>query len=348
MNVSAKLRWFILDKSAPARRTRQRVKIAFLVILFIALFWVIPIERVFRAMISASLSLLLIGVIVQIPSTFLNALELKLIINNQGLTLSAIQVWIINLEIKFYTLFMQGTLAASGIRWYKFSQKDNKPAEALASVAFYRLLGTFLSIAMGLAFWALNSNKPFRMNALLLFGLLIAITVFWIGITRLSLPLLSWINQHFAQIIERPGWKTLHDITEKMLLAVAAFKDFSGWELFQVILVGICQQLVSALSNYFFALSIGITLPLKDIIWISSVVVLVSQLPIAIAGGFGVREASLVALMASFGVSGEQALAYSFLLFFRNVFLSLVGGLLELFQTLLDKRDGKSENKSVE
>lgn len=347
MSILAKFRWFILDKSTPARRARHWVKIAFLGILFIALFWVIPIERVIQAMISASLSLLLIGVIVQIPSTYLNALELKIIVKNQGLTISAIQIWIINLQIKFYTLFMQGTLAASGIRWYKFSQKDNKPAEALASVAFYRLLETFLSIAVGLAFWAINSNKPFQLNAFLLGGVLVIITVIWIAITRLSLPTLTWIKQHFTPIIDKPGWKTLYTVIEKMLLAVAAFHDFSGWELFQVILVGIGQQLVSALSNYYFALSIGISLPLKDIIWISSVVVLVSQLPIAVAGGFGVREASLVGLMASFGISGEQALGYSFLLFLRNVFFSLVGGILEFFQTMLDKTSSK-ENEYVE
>ncbi|MBN1535531.1 MAG: flippase-like domain-containing protein [Anaerolineales bacterium] len=343
MNIMAKLRWFILDKSISARRARQRVKIGFLVILFAALFWVIPIHRVVQAMIGASLPLLLLGIIIQIPSTYLNALELKLIIKNQGLTLSVLQVWVINLVIKFYTLFMQGTLAATGIRWYKFSQKDNKPAEALASVAFYRLLETFLSIAMGLAFWALNSNKPFQLNALLLISVLIAITVFWVAITRLSKPVLTWIKRQFASTIEKPGWKTLYAFTEKILLAIAAFSSFSGWQLFLVIVVAISQQLVSAVSNYYFALSIGITLPLKDIIWISSVVVLLTQLPIAVAGGFGVREASLVALMATFGIRGEQALAYSFLLFLRGVLISLSGGLLDLIQTLMDKPSVKVE-----
>ncbi len=349
MNILANLRWFFLDKSASARLARQRVKIVFLVFLFVALFWLIPFNRVVQAILGASLPLLLLGLLIQIPSTFLNALQLKLLIQKQGITLGILQVWMINLAIKFYTLFMQGTLAASGIRWYKLSQKDNKPAEALASVAFYRLIETFLTIALGLSFYLLKSNKPFQVNAFLLVVLLIAITVFWVGVTRLSLPFLSWLKRRMAHIIEKPGWKSLYAITEKLLLAVAAYSGFSGWELLLVITVGISQQLVGATSNYYFARAVGIDLPYKDIVWIYAVVILASQLPIAIAGGLGVREASLVAMMATFGISGEHALAYSFLLFLRGVLISLVGGLLEFIQTLQDKPAAQSEvNKGME
>lgn len=337
MNLSKKICWFITDKSKPARIARQRVKLLFLIALFIALFWVIPINRVISAIFSASLSLLLLGVIIQVPSTFLNALQLKLLTQKQGLTLGIFQVWMINLAIKFYTLFMQGTLAASGIRWYKLSQKDNKPAEALASVAFYRLIETFITIILGLSFYLLNPSKPVEVNASLLIAVLAAMTIFWIGITRLSLPLLSRIKYNFASLIEKPGWKPIFKIIEKILLAVAAFSGFSAWELFQVIAAGISQQLVSAISNYFFALAIGIALPLKDIIWISSLIVLASQIPIAVAGGLGVREASLVVLMPAFGVSKELALAYSLLLFIKSLLISLAGGLIELIQTLQDK-----------
>lgn len=337
MNLSGKICRFIMDNSKQARITRQRLKFIFLIALFTALFWVIPFNRVISAIFSASLPLLLLGLLIQIPSTFLNALQLKLLTQKQGLSLGILQVWMINLAIKFYTLFMQGTLAASGIRWYKLSQKDNKPAEALASVAFYRLIETFITIFLGLSFYLLNPAKPVELNASLLIAVLAAMTIFWIGITRLSLPLLSWINYHFIHFIEKPGWKSAYKITEKLLLAVAAYSGFSVWELFQVILAGISQQLVSAVSNYYFALAIGIVLPIKDIIWISCIIVLASQIPIAIAGGLGVREASLVVLMPAFGVSRELALAYSLLLFIKSLLISLAGGLIELIQTLHDK-----------
>ena len=96
-----------------------------------------------------------------------------------------------------------------------------------------------------------------------------------------------------------------------------------------LILLGIVRNLVGVGSFFSLALSVGVGLSFMDIGWIRSAILLASLLPISFAGGLGVREVSLVALLAAFGVSAELALAFSFLLFVRGILVSLVGGLLE-------------------
>jgi hypothetical protein len=52
------------------------------------------------------------------------------------------------------------------------------------------------------------------------------------------------------------------------------------------------------------------------------------MLPISVSG-FGVREGTLIALLAPYGVGGTAAVAFSLLLYSRNLLLALVGGVLE-------------------
>ena len=58
----------------------------------------------------------------------------------------------------------------------------------------------------------------------------------------------------------------------------------------------------------------------------------------AVAGGLGIREFTLVAILSTFDVSPELALAFSFLLLLRNLTLSLLGGVAEAFDFFGVKR----------
>ena len=96
--------------------------------------------------------------------------------------------------------------------------------------------------------------------------------------------------------------------------------------------------MIGILSNVLLAKSVGIDLTYTQMGWVYSVVILASQLPFAFAGGLGIREVTLIALLSTFGIGADLALAFSLLLFVRGIFLSLVGGLLEVLQAMRLKR----------
>ena len=61
--------------------------------------------------------------------------------------------------------------------------------------------------------------------------------------------------------------------------------------------------------------------------------------PISFAGGIGIRDISLILLLSLFGIDPQVALAFSLLLFGRNIFLSLIGGVLEALEFFSSKKD---------
>jgi uncharacterized membrane protein YbhN (UPF0104 family) len=122
------------------------------------------------------------------------------------------------------------------------------------------------------------------------------------------------------------------DKTRKFLSAIAVYANFPAWDLLLLIGAGITRHLIGIVAFMAFALAVGIQMSFLDLGWIRSLISLFSMLPFSIAGGLGVREVSLVALLSAFGISAAQALSFSLLFFARDVIIGLVGGLLEFLQ----------------
>lgn len=317
-----------------ARRVRRAIKIFFLIALFIVLFWIVPIRDVIYALLNADPLNIFLGLILVFPVVFLGAVQLKLLIRRLGISLSVLQILGINLTIKFYMLFMPNAFVGSGLRWYKFSKPDGKTAEALAAVAFNRILDTFLVVVIGLGFWILSGDQVIQKGGIGLIIIIIGTVGFWYVLTRVSLPVYKWFTSRFMNYEEESFWYRLVNKTGQLMVAVSTYAEFSVWELMLVITVGTARNLINVVSFLLLARSVGIELLYIDMGWIQSVVTLTALLPFSIGEGLGYREVSLVAILGTFGISADLALAFSFIIFIRSVMLGLVGGVIEAVQTL--------------
>jgi uncharacterized protein (TIRG00374 family) len=333
MNFSQKIRSLWYGDTPAGRNARRALKIIIIIGLFIGLFWIVPVEEVIIALVTADLIYLLPGLVLILPSVYLGAVQLKLLIRKHGINLSVFQILVINLIIKFYLLFLPGTLVGSGMRWYKFSRADGKVTESLVAIVFNRLLETFLVVALGLGFWLLSGEVIFQDKGIGLLVLLSGTIILWFILTRASLLMYEWFKSHDFKA-QRPFWQNLINKFEKLLSAVSTYADFSALELFLVVTFGVVRILLSIVSFQLLAKSVGIELPFIDMGWIHSVVAMTALLPFSIAGGLGYREVSLIAMLGTFGISADLALAFSFLIFTRNVLLGLMGGVLEAVQTI--------------
>jgi uncharacterized protein (TIRG00374 family) len=304
------------------RRIRRLIKILFFIILFVALFWVVPIKEVFYALLSADPLYVLIGWLLVFPVVYLGAVQLKILTRKSGIELSVFQLLAVNLSIKFYMLFVPNAFVGSGMRWYKLSKPAGQTAEAFAAVAFNRLLDLFLIVGLGLGFFILSGQVRSQTSAMGLVVLVVVIASLWFVLTRVSLSLHTWMKTHFTGEKYGGRWGRLIEKIEQLLLAV-----------------GIVRLLLNIFSFLFMAMSVGIGLSYLNMGWIQSVVALTSMLPFTIAGGLGYREVSLVAMLATFNIGAELALAFSFLIFGRTILLGLVGGLVEATQTLVIKSE---------
>ncbi len=332
-----RIRWLLQSSAPGALRTRQVIKAAVLIALFAVLFWIVPLQDVLAALVRAEPLPLLFGLLLSLPVAFLTAVELAVLVRKQGISHGVGKVFVINMAVKFYTLVTPGTIVGSGVRWYRLAQPDGKAAEALAALAFFRLIETFVAVAFGLAFWLLSGQGTAE-SVVWLIVLFVASLLFWLVLTRLSDVLSTWFKTLRGRVQDRPLWLWVFQRVERFLTAIAAYASLSAWDLFLVICAGLGSLMINVWSGLNLARSVGIQISFLQMGGISSLVLLASQLPFAIAGGLGIREASLVAIMPTFGVSVELALAFSFLLFIRGVVLSLIGGLFEAFDVLRTRR----------
>ncbi len=332
------VRWFVVEKTPQAKRARWTVKVLILVGLFVGLFWIVPFPKVIQALLSAETNFVILGLLFSVPSTILTAMQLWPLTRKQGIDYDIWHIIEINLAVKFYNLFVPGTIVGSSVRWYRLAQPGGKAAEALASLAFYRLMEDFITVVFGLAFWGLSGQASAQTVWVAFLALFIVAASFWLLLARASPFLVARFQAWARRTFKHPYLHSMLRVLEKILTAVVAFADLSIWKLWLSFLAGLVAQLMAIASALCLARAVGIELSYVQMGWITSLILLVTQLPFSVAGGVGIRDVGLVALISKLGFAPELALALSFLLFVRGVLLSLVGGLLEGIRTLRNGR----------
>lgn len=102
---------------------------------------------------------------------------------------------------------------------------------------------------------------------------------------------------------------------------------FSRKHTASILIVGVMSQINLSLVVYFLGLSLQVPASLIDYLVIMPVVVLVTTIPISIAG-WGVRESAMVAALALVGVPGDGAFVLSILVGIMTVVAMMPGGML--------------------
>ena len=98
-----------------------------------------------------------------------------------------------------------------------------------------------------------------------------------------------------------------------------------------IIAASIVIQIMVAAMVYGLGVSLGMPIRLLDCIALMPIVILITMVPISIAG-WGVREGAMVAAFGYVGLSPVSALSLSLLFGFINLAISLPGGIIWLLQ----------------
>jgi uncharacterized membrane protein YbhN (UPF0104 family) len=167
--------------------------------------------------------------------------------------------------------------------------------------------------------------------------ILVVIILSWFLVTRYSLKMYHGFKTRMGAYLDKDPWKVLTRRVEKLLVAVSAYADMPHLDLLLSVGAGILSALSGIASGVYLAHAVGIDIDFMNMGWIQAVILFATQLPFTVAGGLGVREVTLVAILATFGVSADLALALSFLTFIRGVLLGLLGGIVEAIDALQKK-----------
>jgi hypothetical protein len=282
----------------------------------------------------------LAAILITIPVYYLDALQFKVMTDKLGMKISALEILVTNLVVKFYSMVLPGTFVSSGIRWYRFSSISNQPMPALAALTYSRLYNIFLSIFLGLGFWLMASRSASEFNVTQMMLMFAGITLAMFVLPRLSQWMVGWIGKWESKTKGKWFLEVIYRNLAKVLLAFASYRDLTRWEYLKMILFGLSSQLISLYSYMLLAEALHLQIPWMQMGWMRSLALLAVYLPINFSPGIGMREIGLGAILLAVGIGAEQTVAFTLLVLFRTIVFSLVGGVIELTRGLRRKQEG--------
>ncbi|HXF85207.1 MAG TPA: lysylphosphatidylglycerol synthase domain-containing protein [Anaerolineales bacterium] len=313
---------------------RKIAKIILVVGFLIAFFFYVPFGEVYRAILSADLFYFTAVIFLGFPATFLNTLSTWLLARRQGISCSLFEFYIFNLAIRFYGFFSPTSTLATIMRWRKLSA-GGKGAEALSAIAFTRALSIFVAISMGV-FWILTDVRQTLVNPLILVSFFVLLIVGWMALGRLS-PLLAEVTSNWMMRLSQPLLQKMIGFVRRFFVSMEGYAKMPMSVLVVIGLINLGAELVGILSYVLVARALHIPLSFVDLGWLRAVAFLAALAPVTLAGGFGLREATIVVALSAFDVHPNVAAAYSLLVYARSVVFALLCGLIE-FVSLVKAR----------
>ena len=309
------------------------VKIILSGLILVYLFSIIPVSKIWASIQSAEIFLVLIGLALLAPITYLSAFETRYLTRIQGMSLTVFEIIKINLATNFYGLFLPGILSGGAIKWYKLS-KHGKKSSAAAVVVFNRFLEILIIVFIGIlfslpAFYSSGNRALFVGLVLIFFSMII---IYFLLLNKSGLDFI----EKFILIIPLPD--LIKETLEKSVNAMRQFQNLNLKDHFEIISLLLLYHGIGVISFFCFAKSLNIDLSIWVLGWIRSAMSIAIMLPLSFVG-LGIREGTLVFLLGRYGVVPDVSMALSFLIFFRNILTSLLGGLFEFREYFLKKTE---------
>jgi len=272
----------------------------------------------------------LVGVWLSTAAFFwLQCLAMQLILSKQECRVGVNTLFGVSSITSLYSLVLPGILS-TGVKWYILKRLTGKGSNVLSSMLYNQVTLSVVMTVIGLA--ALIVTNPAKtgvpgeqrtwivpvVSGLLLVAIT-AVSVLLLDprtgatVTKVLAALLRWL----------PGG--LWNKGQTMLTQIAAFQT-AGFRFHAVIAaINAVNSLCVGLLIYFFAARAAhIDVSVGVLMWLCAVIFLLSKLPISIAN-LGVREVTLVGLLAGYGVGRAEALLMSMILFSSLIFMAAIG-----------------------
>jgi uncharacterized membrane protein YbhN (UPF0104 family) len=241
------------------------------------------------------------------------AFRLRVLAESQGLGLSTLAAFEINLATRFYGFFLPGgSFTGIAIRVFRLSRQPRDWAAAGVVMLADRTLATASLCAMGAIFWVAARpphSTPWLVPMLAVAG----------GLGLLCIPFFSGRGASATRRLPLPI----------SLRSALGRSRLSAADLLPVVAASVCAHLFGTAVYVCLSRALGLEIGFAAMGWVRAAVLLATLLPVSIAG-LGVREGAAVLLLAPHGIGDAAALAFALLVFaVSEVAVSGLGGLVE-------------------
>jgi uncharacterized protein (TIRG00374 family) len=221
---------------------------------------------------------------------------------------------------------------AVAIRWYRY-QKNASGYEAAALITFERVVQLLVVAFMGAFFLSFDVDVLKEQGyVLMLFSSTLSLLVLIIFLLFLSRgfgyqvdAILKKIANLLPEFIEAR--------LRKLWTSISAFRSVELKSAISIIMLTIVAYVLFVFSAWIILEGMNINISLHTLIWVRSVVFILTLIPISV-GGIGVRDVTIIYFLGLFGINQEEAFAFSLALLAVQLLIGLWGGVIELFYFL--------------
>jgi len=273
---------------------------------------------------------------------WINSIKMQLILKKQSCNVSIATLFGASAVTLFYSIIVPGILSA-GIKWYILRKDTGKGSNVLSSMLYNQLSIMFVMTVFGLvAFIVTNPISPFLTNTTSRWLLPAICSILLAVIILISLLLLN--RRTGGKIIKaltlllRPFPTNIRRKGQEILGQIAIFQTVGISFHLTMASITIIANLIGGVSIYILSSSgANITAPLGVLVWLCAIIYLLGRMPISVAN-LGVREATVVGLLALYGVETSPALLMSMILFSAIVVMAVIGAIYQLIWAVTAKK----------
>jgi uncharacterized protein (TIRG00374 family) len=312
-----------------SRQRRRWLRVVVTVILFAGLLRAVPAGEIWNALKSSRLAPLSVAAVLIVISRVIVSVRTRILVAAQGISLSIARIFEIGCVGTLYGMILPGGLSGGIVRWYRLSQPNGKRCGALVALGTERTVDFFVLALLGIVFWIGDATVNRPPAVVWAFAAVAGMCLFVILSAYLQL---RGSGGRPLQIAGRLVARLPETVVQGLRRLGSAFADYRGLttgRVFLVFAVSLLFHLVVTLAQYLMAVCLDLGLSPVTIGWIRACTVLLTAWPVTPAG-LGVREVSLVALLAPLGVTAAHAVAYSLLQLSGLLSIVVLGAVLEV------------------
>ena len=317
------------------------IKAAISVGVLCMVFYFVPISNVFTAILAADPLWVVVGIFLQILLRVLTALRMQTIANAQHLGTSNMTMIRIVFTSTFYNILAPGALAGGAVTYVKYRQQGVKPVAAVANIYANKSIELLVVSLPAPLFWLID--KGFSLHLIVAYGLILVLGF----CCAFALLFGRFGNLHWLESkINHHGQSVVHQTLAALCRQVRQIGQISYRAITSLIAYSAMHSLLAAVAIICFGNALNFEIGLLPILWIYPVIYLLGMLPISISN-IGVREVSMVMLLAPYGVATTEAIACSVLMYSGPLFCGLIGLMLEAEHFWLRKESGREIDSTV-
>jgi len=259
----------------------------------------------------------------------IQSISMQIILKKQGCTVSLNTLLGASAVTSLYSMILPGILS-TGVKWYILKKDTGKGLNVLSSMLYNQLALFVVITAIGLTALIITNPGPLLLrdtgnswivptiSAILLVST-VALCVLLLNArtgARITTGL-SKLLRHFPGAARQKGQEVLDQI--------AIFQNAGVWFHLKIALLTLTASLAICVCVYASAAkAANIIVPVGVLVWVWAVVFALGRIPISVAN-LGVREVTVVGLLALYGIDRPSALLMSMILFSCQVFMAMIG-----------------------